>query len=612
MSKTKKKPVPAKSSAPIRLTDNSYLHYALLFACTLILFGWTSAFKFNLDDDYILTYLFKVNRDFDGLLSIFRMWFANSDYRPVTILSFWFERALFGEIRPSTSHLINVILYGIDAILLYRLVLVSRFFEDSSKNKTLALLSGLIFIVHTNHVSVVANVKSRDNLQSMLFGILAAIQLIKLYDTKAYRHVPLFFLFILLGLFSKLDAYAFILYAILVVVMYRKVDWKKTLRIVGGGFFLVLFSFAIVKIVTLFIGSPLKTYSLGIADSPVYNDNSIIHHLSLGLTSMLYYLKFLFIPTGYYYYFGYKEIELLPFFSLLNMLCLLLLLLMFALSVYAFKRNRIYLFCYLFFGLAIAYALNIYTMVSGIVMDRYNFIPSLAFCIALAGLLIDLHANFKTSVWKSPWTIGILLVFSAFTYYRTSAWKDPFTLFDRDVPHLSKSIIANRIAGGFYIHYALQEEMKANYDRALTDSLINKGERYARIALNNSDETPQVWELLGLCDLYRKDNVKALEKFRKCYTLDTSYLSGINYIGFTYWNLGQTDSAYRYFNYVMQRENFFNYAANNMINMLVKNGRKREADSILSVLQKRYPDDPRLNDKIREVNPSNTPVFKTP
>lgn len=238
-------------------------------------------------------------------------------------------------------------------------------------------------------------------------------------------------------------------------------------------------------------------------------------------------------------------------------------------------------------------------------MDRYNFIPSLAFSLCIASIYLSIH-NFKHT---SLSFYSLIILFAVFSIYRTSAWKDSFTLFDRDIPHLSNSVNANRIAGGTYIHLALEEEMKPNYNKTLTDSFINKGERYAQTASKLYDKSAQVWELLGLCDLYRKNNALALEKFKKCYAVDTTYLSGINYLGFTHWNLGNIDSAYYYFNFVMQREPYFNYSANNMVNMLIKNNRKGEADSILVVLSKRFPNDSKLLNKIQEVNSNNTVLF---
>jgi hypothetical protein len=591
---------------------NTYAHYALLVILTILLYGWTSSFQFSLDDDYILSYLLKIDNSLSGLAKIFNLWFANSDYRPVTMVSFWLERILFGEIAPATAHFINVLLFAILLTRIYQLVIVSKFYEDEKILRLLAFLTALIFLVHPNHVSVVANIKSRDNLLSMFFGAIAAIQFIKLYDFKQYGRVFLFIFFNTLALLSKRDAYSFILYPPLLIMLFREVNRRQLFKVAAAIFGLSILSILIIGRMSSNLVARTETYTQGFNENPLFQSHTFTQQLSLSLTTLFYYIKFLFVPTGYYFYFGYNQIELLPLFSLVNIISVLLLGGCFALSIYFFKRNRLYLFCFLFFGIAIAYASNLKIVVAGIVMDRYNFIPSLAFCIAVAAIFIDVAPKKNLSIFKNAALAATVVIFAGFTVYRTSAWKNSFTLFDRDLPHLTKSVHANRIAGGTYIHLALQEEMKKQYDRSFTDSFITKGERYATIALQNSDKAPQVWELLGLVDLYHKNDSTALNKFKMCYAIDTSYLSGINYIGFTYWNLGNIDSAAYYFNYVMTREPYFNYAANNMINMLNKNNRKKEADSIIAVLYKRYPTDVRLQDKIKEVSNNNSVLFNKP
>jgi tetratricopeptide (TPR) repeat protein len=256
----------------------------------------------------------------------------------------------------------------------------------------------------------------------------------------------------------------------------------------------------------------------------------------------------------------------------------------------------------IWFGIAIAYGLNLYIPVSGIIMDRYNFIPSAAFCLAAAFFILHFTDSLPAGKWRMPVLTVVLMIFAWFTFSRTGDWKNSFTLFDADLPHLQNSVHANRIAAGTYIHLALEEEMKPNYNKVLTDSFINKGERYALRALKVYDKDARVWEHLGLCAMYRKDNSNALNLFRKSYETDTTYLSGINYLGATFWNLNQVDSAIYYFNYVIQHEPAFGYSANNLVNLYIKNGRKPEADSLLKVLQQRFPQDINLQNKIREVN----------
>jgi tetratricopeptide (TPR) repeat protein len=111
-----------------------------------------------------------------------------------------------------------------------------------------------------------------------------------------------------------------------------------------------------------------------------------------------------------------------------------------------------------------------------------------------------------------------------------------------------------------------------------------------------------------LCAFYRKDYQQALQYFLKAKETDSTYLSGINYVGYAYWSLNRIDSAEYYFNYVIQREPVYDYAANNMLNMYLQNKRDK-VDSLLQTFQQKYPDDIWLNERLTEIN-KNKLIFK--
>ncbi|MFN8237713.1 MAG: hypothetical protein U0T77_06045 [Chitinophagales bacterium] len=184
-----------------------------------------------------------------------------------------------------------------------------------------------------------------------------------------------------------------------------------------------------------------------------------------------------------------------------------------------------------------------------------------------------------------------MLVYTFFTVYRTKDWKNNFTLIEHDLPYLTESVNAYRIAAATYCNEALAEEMKANYDRTYTDQMIKKAEEYATKGQEIYEPVVELWEIRGLCSFYKKDFRTALHYFLKCKDTDSNYLGGINYIGFTYWKLNNIDSAAYYFRYVMEREHFFGYSANNMVDMLVANNRRNAADSILYDMKRRNPED---------------------
>lgn len=339
------------------LSTNYVLHYILLFLGAFLLYGWTSTFSYNLDDQYSISQLNSIDNTISGILLIFKKLYVGLDYRPVPILSFWLERFLFGSLKPGISHLMNVFFFGVILIKIYQFIVASKFYQDEKKLYLLAFISALIFLVHTNHVSVVANIKSRDNLLSMLFGLLSATQFIKLFDDKKWWRILFVIFYIVVGFLSKLDCYIFLIAPILIIILFRDVSLKKVAVVLFAILFIFILTFLIRDYLKGQTFQPIvKSIFFDASKSPLYNNDTTMNRLSMACITMLYYLKFLIIPFGYYFYYGYNQIPLLPLLHPLNFLTIFIYLAIGIGCVYFFKKNKIYAFCFLFFLFGIAYA----------------------------------------------------------------------------------------------------------------------------------------------------------------------------------------------------------------------------------------------------------------
>ena len=97
-------------------------------------------------------------------------------YRPLTLTTFAIERSMF-DADPIFSHLIQVILYALTVLILFKLLL--QLFGESKIGLAFGITA--LFMVHPIHTEVVANVKSRDELLCALFLFLSLHLFIKYF-----------------------------------------------------------------------------------------------------------------------------------------------------------------------------------------------------------------------------------------------------------------------------------------------------------------------------------------------------------------------------------------------------------------------------------------------
>lgn len=583
------------------------INYFILFFGAILLYGWSYTFHAGLDDSYIYAPLNNVENNFKGLLHVFTLWYSGLDYRPVTMLTFWLQRFILGDIQPGPSHIINVFIYSILLITIYRFILVSKFYLENDKLKIFALLAALIFLVHPNHVSVVANVKSRDNLLSMLFGLLSTIQFLKSYDNKQWWRLIFTFIFFALAILSKLDSYVFAFLPVMVLFFFRDSKIRKILLYVALS---LLLYFIIMRVRDSMMNNLLDEKEsqlyIGVdpSENPLVNQFTFSNRVSLLCTTLLYYVKFLVLPFGYYFYYGFDQIQINPLIHPLNIFAVLLFIVIMSSVIYFYKQNKIYLFSIIFFLISIAYAANFFIPVAGIVMDRYNFIPSLGFCLALSALFIDVTHTKNLNPVSNKIFFSLLLIYTCFTVSRTADWKDELTLYENDIKHLKKSFNANRIIAGVYVNRALQEDMKPNANHQFADDYMLKGESYANKAIAIYDKTGPIWVTKGIIELYFKRYDKGIEMLYTALRLDTTDYSAMNYLGVAYMYKNNFDSAYYYYVRSMQNENTFGFGAKNLINLLNNNKQKYKADSIINALNNRFPDNLELKQIMIESNPN--------
>lgn len=158
--------MPHPQSRPSRSSQQSTSQWwlaAVLLFLVLLTYAPAMTAGFIWDDDHYVTENDEL-RSADGLR---RIWFkpgATPQYYPLVFSTFWVEHQLWG-INPVGYHLVNIVLHGLNAVLLLRALQVLRVPG--------ALFAAALFAVAPLHVESVAWVSERKNVLSGLFYLLA-------------------------------------------------------------------------------------------------------------------------------------------------------------------------------------------------------------------------------------------------------------------------------------------------------------------------------------------------------------------------------------------------------------------------------------------------------
>ena len=530
-----------------KITDKPWVAHFLIAVTVLLAFYGSINENYNLDDEYIYNSLPKPEEGLGGALSVFGKTYNFSDYRPVTIFTFAIEQ-LFTGMQPQISHTINLLLYLILNLSIFHIL--SRF--PVKAIRPIALMSVLLFSVHTSHTEVVCSIKNRDNILSMLFGIWSLHLFIRYYTSHRLAFLLSAILLLFLGILSKYDAIVFLLITLLTLLSFYERDKKKLVILTIGTLVMILMHNGLMESVIQSQETSYRNFA-SFTENPLYLNSGLLTRISQSIQTVSYYIKFMLIPKGYYYYFGFDMIPLKPLLSPDILLLLLIQLLIVGFAIYQYNKNRLMSYGILFFYLGISYCLNLIVTVAGIVSVRYSFIASLGFCIFAGTLLQVLSEKLKSNpVIQSqaifnkitPKLLGILtgllvLFYLASTLNRNKDWKDIFTLIRADIGGMKKSFQGNRIAATYLLFSASKEQ-----DTSSRKLLLKQGLQYSLNARALYKKDAYVNELVGQA-YYNLGNIpSAKAAFKDNLAVNDTSVVSLEFLGDIYFEREQKyDSA---------------------------------------------------------------------
>lgn len=484
MSKKNKQGKSPKSQVSSPKSDFRWA-YIFLFVFAVLLYANTLNHKFAFDDSVVITGNKYTLQGFDGIKTLatkdlFFGIYGNSldleggRWRPLTLVMFAIEYHFFGD-NATPYHLINILLYGITAMVLFMTLL--QIFGSSGKGKRegavssplegvggglLAFITTLLFIAHPIHTEVVANIKSRDEIMSFMFLCLMLFNVFKFVRTENRKYILYGVLCYFTALLSKESGITFVAIIPLALFIFAKKDIRQSIML------------AIPFLITAGIYLAIRTSLVGMIGDRQSNDITDNPFLALHFPALptpipftekfatcswilLKYLLLLIFPHPLTSDYGFNQI---PIIGLTDPKAIASFLVYGGLIFYAVKvllkelksregvkdkrpmsEETIFSFSILFFVLTIIIVSNIFFLIGTTMGERFAYISSLGFCLALAALILRItkteNLELKQDIFKNPklaFPLLLLLVpYSYKTITRNPAWKDNKALFTTDV-----------------------------------------------------------------------------------------------------------------------------------------------------------------------------------
>ena len=532
MAKQNKKSAPvtgntaaAQAPNPTNSGKTPLFYAGVLAAIAAVLYLPTLGHGFVLDDPLVTTLNAYVQKGFAGLGDIFsHSYRAGSSvstdseymYRPLSVAMF----AIEWSIAPNSAgihHFMNVLWYafsvGISFVTLRKILGADRWL--------IALGAVLLFAIHPLHTEVVANIKSRDEIMSYCFSVLA-LYFIWTNTEGRKNSVPFALGAFFLALLAKEGAVTMLFIAPLTLYFFGKTaDWRKGLLLLAP--FLLWFMMRF-----LIMGK--------LAYTPDFNDNQLVaaslsERWATGFVVLGKYLQLLLAPVGLSWDYSFNMVPTVGWGSVAAMVSLVLHLALAGLGIWGLKSRHPLAFCALAYLASMVLYSNLLMLIGTMMGERLTYQASIWFCLGIVLLLAqllkvegdsDLNEVFKGK--NASLLVGAVSVLALagliLTFQRNPDWKSNFTLVTTNAEETAQSFRALQAIGEeTLVRYADKATPPSDTAALLKQSLDGFERSYAiRPTFNNT---------LGMGNVayFKKNYPLAIQYYEESYKLQPGKLN---------------------------------------------------------------------------------------
>ena len=525
--KKKKAKQAAKASPKVEIApkQRAWLPYAVIMALTFLLYANTLKHEYALDDAIVITnnsYTQLAKKDLGGSLSkiftteAFEGYFGRKTnlveggrYRPLSIATFAIELSFFGE-YPAMSHFINLLIYGLCGVMLFSLLRMLIPEKDPQKWwMGIPFVITALFLLHPIHTEVVANIKGRDELMALFFLFGGMIAVLRYIDHKQLYWLPIAGVAFFLSLLAKETAIPFILLMPLTVWFFRKPSIQTGL-IAATPFFLFAIGYLALRFSILgfeVIGT--ASTNTEILNDPFMNATGAERLATVIQTLGIYLWKLIFpMKLSHDYYFN--EIPVTNWGNPVVLASLLVNLGLLCMGIWLFLKRNMIGFGIVFYFISFSITSNILVSIGTTMGERFVFIPSLGFLIALVYGFHMLWKRFGPTNQTAKASLIALLIFGIpfgiRTIARNPVWENNLSLFVTDAANSPNSAKVQTSAGGILVETAIEEVNQIKKTNMLKEGLVHLDK-----ATEIYPEHGQAYVLKGLAYFHLGDYQKSLK-----------------------------------------------------------------------------------------------------
>ena len=542
---------------------NVKLQAGLIFALAFMLYANTLTHDYCQDDAIVITDNMFTTEGVSGISGILKYdtfygffkeqgkanLVAGGRYRPFTLIMFAIEYEIFGKSPNAASlfHLFNVLWFAVTCVVLYILLLKLLKYKQNGKNteggysaEMLAFATTILFTAHPIHTEVVANIKGRDEIITLLGSLTAVWFSLKAFEKGGILNQILAAVLFFIALLAKENAVTFVVIVPLIYWFFIKTDW--------GTAFKQVLPFAISTVLFLILRGSVIGYKFGDEQNELMNnpylklvDNQYISfEIGEKMATIIFtlgkYIQLLIFPHPLTHDYYPRHIGIMNFSDIGVILSVLGYGVLIFLMVKNWQSRSIISFGIAFFLLTLSLVSNIVFPVGTNMAERFMFMPSVGFCLVAAYFLLEMPTILRGVSFKTKMGIlGVITVlFSLKTVTRNVDWKDDFTLFTHDVKISENSAKVQCSAGGKMIEHA-----KELTDKTQKDAMINEAMGHLRRSSEIHPTFKSPYLLLGNAYVYLENYEKAVPEYLKALKCDPNFKDAKNNIALAYREIGK-------------------------------------------------------------------------